>query len=93
MSSTIWNVAFSPLSKNAIALKQKTVETIPDMTLTRTGVPSCRLKTPNHGKNAPSYAATAWMRSEPIIQTAPEVTSVPTKQIVIRTSSVCAAPP
>ena len=28
MSSTIWNVASSPLSKNAIAAKQNTVETI-----------------------------------------------------------------
>ena len=54
MSSTIWNVAFAPLLKNAIALKQKTVETMPDITLTRTGVPKRRLKTPNHGKNAPS---------------------------------------
>ena len=46
---------------------------IPDRTFTRTGVPSLRLKTPKYGKNAPSYAATAWIRSEPIIHTEPEV--------------------
>ena len=35
MSSTIWNVASSPLLKNAIAAKQKAVATMPDMTFTR----------------------------------------------------------
>src|ERR1700760_1791861 len=93
MSSTIWNVVSAPLLKNATAAKQKTVETMPESMLTRTGVPSCLLNTPKNGKNEPSYAATAWIRSELIIQTAPEVTSVPTKHRVMITSSVCAAPP
>ena len=93
MSSTTTNFALSPPLNAAIAATQKIVATIPDMTFTRTGVPSLRLNTPKYGKNAPSYAATAWIRSEPIIQTAPEVTSAPTKQSVIRISSACAAPP
>ncbi len=66
---------------------------MPDMTLTRTGVPSLRLNTPKNLKNAPSYDATAWMRSEPIIHTAPDVTSAPMKQSVMTMSSACAAPP
>ena len=66
---------------------------MPESTLTRTGVPSFLLNTPKNGKNAPSYAATAWIRSEPIIHTAPEVTSAPTKPSVMRSSSACAAPP
>src|SRR6478609_4600949 len=90
---TIANVLSAPLLKNTIELMQKIDDTIPDMTLTRTGVPNRLLKTPNQGKNAPSYAATAWIRSEPIIQTAPEVTSVPMKQIVMKISNPCAAPP
>ena len=93
MSSTTWNAESEPLLNQTIATIVKIDDTTPDITLTRTGVPSRRLKTPNHGMNAPSYAATAWIRSEPIIQTAPEVTSVPTKQIVMKTSSPCAAPP
>jgi amino acid transporter len=58
-----------------------------------TGVPSLRLKTPKNLKNAPSYAATAWMRSEPIIHTAPDVTIAAMKQSVMITSKACAAPP
>ena len=54
MSSTIWNVESAPLLKNRTAAMQKTEATTPDITLTRTGVPKRRLKTPNHGKNAPS---------------------------------------
>src|SRR6266478_6053738 len=74
MSSTTWNVESAPLLKNPIATKQNTVETIPDNTFTRTGVPNRLLKPPKKRQNAPSYAATAWTRSEPIIQTAPDVT-------------------
>ncbi len=79
--------------KAATATTQKIVDVIPDITFTRTGVESLRLKTPKYGKNAPSYEATAWIRSEPIIQTAPEVISAPMKQSVITISSACAAPP
>ena len=46
---------------------------MPERRLTRTGVPSFLLKTPKYGKNAPSYEATAWIRSAPIIHTAPDV--------------------
>src|SRR4051794_15559520 len=72
---------------------QKMLDATPDMTLTRTGVPSFLLNTPKNGKNEPSYDATAWMRSEPIIQTAPEVTSAPMKHRVITIRRPCAAPP
>ena len=93
MSSTTTNFAFAPPLNAASATMQKALETIPDMTFTRTGVPSFLLNTPKNGKNAPSYDATAWMRSEPIIHTAPDVTSAPTKQSVMTMSSPCAAPP
>ena len=72
---------------------QNTDATIPDSVFTRTGVPSLRLNTPKNPGKAPSYAATAWIRSEPIIQTAPEVISVKMKPSEANTKSVSAAPP
>jgi hypothetical protein len=65
-----------PLCNISTAAIMNTEETTPERTLQRTGVPSFLLNTPNHGKNAPSYAATARTRSAPIIHTAPEVISV-----------------
>ena len=67
------NVELAPLSKNATAATQNDRRHDADITLTRTGVPSLRLNTPNQPQNAPSYAATACTRSEPIIHTAPDV--------------------
>src|SRR3954470_17855286 len=93
MSRTTWNFALCPPLNAPIATKQNTVAVIPESTLTRTGVPSLLLKTPKNGKKAPSYAATAWMRSDPIIHTAPDVTIAAMKQSVMITSSACAAPP
>ena len=63
------------------------------MTLTRTGVPKVRLKTPKKPGNAPSNAATAWIRSEPIIQTAPEVISVKMKSSAMTVNMASEAPP
>ena len=55
MSSTTVNAAdVLEFFSSEIATTQKTVDVIPDMTLTRTGVPSFLLKTPKYGKNAPS---------------------------------------
>ena len=54
MSSTTWNVESAPLLKNATATTQNAVATTPERTLTRTGVPKRRLKTPKKPKNAPS---------------------------------------
>src|SRR5205085_3948018 len=88
MVSTTLN-AFAVLwcLSNSIAAMQKADDVTPERTFTRTGVPNRRLKIPKNGANAPSYAATAWIRSDPIIHTAPEVTSAPTKQSVMMTSS------
>src|SRR5437762_1978726 len=90
---TTRNFESLPPLNAATATNEKIVATTPDITLTRTGVPSCLLKIPKNGKKAPSYDATAWIRSEPIIQTAPEVTRVPTKHSVIKIRKTCAAPP
>ena len=46
-------LAFEPLRRFS-ANSRKTVESTPDIVLTRTGVPNLRLKTPNHGAHAPS---------------------------------------
>src|SRR5690242_11283014 len=56
MSRTTVN-AFAVLwcFKSSIAVMQKMLDAIPDMTFTRTGVPSFLLNTPKNGKNAPSY--------------------------------------
>lgn len=54
MSSTIWNVESLPLSNAAIATTMNAIETRPDNTFTRTGVPSRRLNTPKKPGKAPS---------------------------------------
>src|SRR5437870_1182797 len=54
ISSTTWNLALLPPLKAPTARKEKTVAATPDITLTRTGVPSCLLKMPKNGKKAPS---------------------------------------
>ena len=51
------------------------------------------MNTPKNPGNAPSYAATAWIRSEPIIQTAPEVISVKMNPSAITSKSTSEAPP
>ena len=84
--------AFEPV-ENWRAATMKMVETTPDITFTRTGVPSLALKTPNQPANAPSYAATAWMRSEPIIQTAPDVRSAKMNPSAITSARKFWAPP
>ena len=71
----------------------KIVAKMPDIVFTRTGVPNVRLKTPKNPGKAPSYAATARIRSEPIIHTAPEVSSVMTKHTVMMPSRKLWAPP
>ena len=91
--STTTNVESAPLLKNATATIMKMLDTTPDITFTRTGVPRRWLKTPNHGNQPPSADAIACTRSEPIIHTAPEVTSAPTKHTVIRSSRKFEAPP
>ena len=54
MYSTTTNVfAFDPLLSNWAAI-MNTVETMPDSTFTRTGVPRRSLKTPNQPAKAPS---------------------------------------
>ena len=85
-------LAFEP-PRRFSANSRKTVESTPDIVLTRTGVPNLRLKTPNHGAHAPSYDATASTRSEPIIQTAPEVISETMNAPTMNFTSMCAAPP
>ena len=62
------------------------VETTPESTFTRTGVPSRALNTPNQPANAPSYPATASTRSEPMIQAAPPVASAKMKPSAITSS-------
>src|SRR3979411_1757025 len=54
MLSTTLNFALSPPLNAARATTQNAVDTIPDRTFTRTGVPRRRLNTPKNGKNAPS---------------------------------------
>ena len=46
-------LALEPVEKCSAAI-MKMVETMPDITLTRTGVPKKRLKRPNQPMNAPS---------------------------------------
>ena len=72
-STTLNVLALEPVLRNSAAI-MNTVEVIPDITFTRTGVPSMALNTPKYPGAAPSYDATAWIRSDPIIHTAPEVT-------------------
>ena len=48
------NFASVPALNAASAMMLKTEATIPDITFTRTGVPSCLLNTPKYRKNAPS---------------------------------------
>ena len=93
MSSTTTNFAFEPPLKAATARIMNMLATIPDIVFTRTGVPSFALNFPKNFGKAPSYAATARMRSEPIIHTAPEVSSAPMKHSAVMSRSVCAAPP
>ncbi len=52
-STTANELAFDPASRLS-ANSRNAVDSTPDITLTRTGVPSLALKTPNHGAQAPS---------------------------------------
>ena len=54
MLSTTRNAASVPPWKIATAETMNAVAITPDMTFTRTGVPSRRLNTPNHPQKAPS---------------------------------------
>jgi hypothetical protein len=93
MSRTTTNFeSVAPLNA-ATATTMKAVATIPDRTFTRTGVPKLALNFPKKPGKPPSYAATARMRSEPIIHTTPDVSSVPTKHRVMTPSRNCCAPP
>ena len=54
MSSTTTNFAFGPAVEAATATTMKIVAKMPDIVLTRTGVPNLRLKTPKKPGKAPS---------------------------------------
>ncbi len=52
-STTVKVLAFDPVLSSTAAI-MKIVDTTPDSTFTRTGVPSLALNLPKNGKNAPS---------------------------------------
>ena len=64
-------VEAEPLT-NSMAAITKAVPMMPEVMLTRTGVPNRSENTPkNRPKNVPSAAAMAWMRSVAIIHELP----------------------
>src|SRR5438045_3611912 len=91
MLSTTLNAASVPLWNIATATIMNADDVSPERTFTRIGVPNLLLNTPNQGQKAPSYAAAACTRSDPIIHTLPEVTSATMKARVITCTSTCCA--
>lgn len=82
-----------PLLSRSTAAIMKTVATAPDNRFARSGVPSRSLKTQKYGKNAPSAAATASVRSPLIIQAEPELIGVKMNSRAVTPNMKFAAPP